>query len=453
MDLSNLSSAPGRGQPPARVAPPGVGPSLGAVETPFRYEDGELRAGGVPLAQLAAAHGTPLYVYHRPTIAARLDAVREAFRSHPTEICYSVKANSNLRLLKWLAGLGVGFDVVSAGEIARTAASGVPAGRVVFAGVGKTRAELEAGVAAGLWMINVESVDEARVLADVAGARREESPVPVSLRVNPDVDAGTHRHITTGRSADKFGISPAEYLELLPWLARTPALELVGLHMHLGSQITDPGPYARGIAVLLECGSEARAAGFAPRWVNAGGGFGIAYDGGEAPAPEDYAAVLIPAVREFDAELLLELGRYLVGPAGCLLTEVQYRKTRAGRELVIVDAGMTDLVRPALYEARHRILPLVESDAGPERPTDVAGPICESTDFLGRERPLPPLAGGDLLAVLDAGAYGMSMASHYNTHPHPAEVWIDESGRVETIRRRETADDLLAVEREALAGA
>jgi diaminopimelate decarboxylase len=421
------------------------------VETPFRYEGGELGAGGVPLARLAAEFGTPLYVYHRPTIATRLEAVREAFRSHPTQVCYSVKANSNLRLLKWLAGLGVGFDVVSGGEIARTAACGVPAGRVVFAGVGKTRAELEAGVAAKLWMINVESVDEAHVLAGIAGPRRG-APVPISLRVNPDVDAGTHRHITTGRSADKFGISPAEYGALLPWLAGVPALELVGLHMHLGSQITDPGPYARGIAVLLECGADARAAGFAPRWINAGGGFGIAYDGGDAPTPAAYAAALIPAVRAFGAELLLELGRYLVGPAGCLLTEVLYGKVRGGRDLVIVDAGMTDLVRPALYEARHRIVPVVEAGVGADRTTDVAGPICESTDFLGRELALPPLARGDLLAVLDAGAYGMSMASQYNTHPRAAEVWIDERGDVESIRRRETVDDLLAVEREALTG-
>jgi diaminopimelate decarboxylase len=419
------------------------------VETPFQYEGGELRAGGVEMARLAAEHGTPLYVYHRPTIEARLDAVRRAFREHPTQICYSVKANSNLRLLKWLAGLGVGFDVVSAGEIARTAVCGVRADRVVFAGVGKTRAELEAGVEAGLWMINVESVDEARALGEIA-ALRSGLRVPISLRINPDVDAGTHRHITTGTSADKFGISPSEYRSLLPWLAGVPGLHLVGLHMHLGSQITDPDPFRRGIAVLLECGAEARSAGLDPRWLNAGGGFGIAYEDGEAPDPAAYAAVLIPAAREFGAELLLELGRYLVGPAGCLLTEVQYRKTRGSRELVIVDAGMTDLLRPALYDAFHRIVPVRGFDPASARPTDVAGPICESTDFLGRERRLPPLERGDLLAVLDAGAYGMSMASHYNTHPRAAEVWIDERGAVERIRRRETAADLLAVEREAL---
>lgn len=418
------------------------------MTSPFRYEDGELRVGGVPLAGLAAEHGTPLYVYHRPTIGERLEEVRLAFGDHPTTICYSVKANSNLRLLKWLAGQGVGFDVVSGGEIERTEVAGVTPDRVVFAGVGKTRAELAAGVAAGLWMINVESVDEALVLAEIAEGAA--APVSISLRINPDVDPGTHRHIATGRGADKFGIAPSEYRTLLPWLAGHPSLRLVGLHMHLGSQITDPAPYGRGFDVLIECGGEARRAGLEPRWLNAGGGFGIAYDGGEVPPPAAYAAQLLPRAREFGAGLLLELGRYLVGPAGCLLTEVQYRKTRGGRELVIADAGMTDLLRPALYEAVHRIVPLAEADAGDLRPTDVAGPICESTDFLGRERPLPPLARGDLLAVLDAGAYGMAMASHYNTHPRPAEVWVDERGVVEVIRRRETSADLLAVERESL---
>lgn len=422
------------------------------MDRPFRYEDGELRAGGVSLAALAAEHGTPLYVYHRPTIARRLESVRQAFRSHPTQICYSVKANSNLRLLKWLADQGVGFDVVSAGEIARTACVGVPADRVVFAGAGKTRSELEAGVRAGLWMINVESVDEAEALSDVA-RRLRRTPVPISVRVNPDVDAGTHRHITTGTSADKFGVSPAEYRELLPRLADDGALALVGLHMHLGSQILDPAPYGRGIEILLECGGWARAAGFDPRWLNAGGGFGIAYDERGAPGAEAYAAALIPPARAFGAELLLELGRFLVGTAGCLVTEVQYRKLRSGRDLVIVDAGMTDLLRPALYEAWHEIVPLVEARAGTTRPTDVAGPICESTDFLGRERALPPLAPGDGLAILDAGAYGMSMASQYNTHARAAEVWIDERGAVEVIRRRETVEDLLALEREALTSA
>lgn len=420
------------------------------MPAPFDYADGVLGAGGVSLAELAAEHGTPLYVYHRPEIAARLAAVADAFAAHPTRVCYSVKANSNLRLLNFLAGLGVGFDVVSAGELARTAEVGIDPGRVVFAGVGKTADELDRGIEAGLWMINVESVEEARVLAERARAAGR-GPVAVSLRLNPDVDARTHRHITTGRGVDKFGIALAEYEPLLAWLGEREELELVGLHMHLGSQITDPEPYARGVSVLIGCAERARDRGHDLRWINAGGGFGIAYDGSPVPGPEAYAEVLVPPVAAFGAGLLLELGRSIVGPAGCLVTRVTYRKDRPGApRLAIVDAGMTDLLRPALYEAHHRIVPVREAPPGTTETTDVAGPICESSDFLGRGRALPPLERGDLLAVLDAGAYGASMASHYNSHPRAAEVWITEDGSVETIRRRETFDDLVAVEREAL---
>lgn len=417
------------------------------MSTPFAYGGGVLGAGGVSLAALAAEHGTPLYVYHRPTIADRVAEVRSAFRAHPTRLCYSVKANSNLRLLAWLAEQGLGFDVVSIGELERTAAVGVPPADVVFAGVGKTPRELAAAVRAGLWMVNAESVAEVEGLE--AAARAAGTRAPLSLRVNPDVDARTHRHITTGRGADKFGIARSELTALLDWLRGRDRLDLVGLHMHLGSQITTPGPYREGLGVLLECADEARAAGAEIRWLNAGGGFGISYDGAPVPAPEAYAAALLPPLAERGVELLLELGRYLVGPSGCLVTEVLYRKERQGHPLVVVDAGMTDLLRPALYDAVHRIWP-VREPSGPPRPTDVAGPICESTDFLGRDCALPDLGPGDLLAVLDAGAYGMTMASHYNTHPRPAEVWLTGDGRVERIRRRETTADLLAVELEAL---
>jgi diaminopimelate decarboxylase len=416
------------------------------VPIPWSYHAGELAAEGVRLADLADRHGTPLFVYHRPSIASRVAGVREAFRDHPTRLCYSVKANSNLRLLKWLAGLEVGFDVVSEGELDRLAEVGVPFDRVVFAGVGKTARELERAVAAGLWMVNVESIEEAEQLAGLAAERRIRAPI--SLRLNPDVDARTHRHITTGRKVDKFGIGLAEFPPLLEWIPRSPSLDLVGLHMHLGSQITDAEPYAAGLDVLLDCGRAARSAGASLRWINAGGGFGISYDGDPVPGADAYARAIVPRIREFGAELLLELGRYLVGPAGCLLTRVLYRKERDGRPLAVVDAGMTDLMRPALYEARHRIWPVRRRNG--ERPTDVGGPICESSDFLGRDRPLPPLESGDLLAILDAGAYGMAMSSHYNSHPRAAEVWITEDGSVETIRRRETARDLMAVERESL---
>lgn len=415
---------------------------------PFAYARGRLAASGIALADLAAEFGTPLYVYHLPTIAERIEAVRHAFADHPTRICYSVKANSNLKLLRWLARQGLGFDVVSGGELARTAAVGIPQREVVFAGVGKTPGELETAVGADLWMINVESVEEGDALAAAARAAGR-GGVRVSLRLNPDVDARTHRHITTGRGIDKFGIALEEYDALLARLAGQDELVLVGLHMHIGSQITDVDPYARAIEVLAEAAGRARERGFQLRWLNAGGGFGIAYGDRPVPGAVEYAQAIVPAVRGLGLELVLELGRYLVGPAGCLVTRVLYRKPRGGRMLAIVDAGMNDLLRPALYDAEHRIVPLEEP--GPELvTTDVAGPICESSDFLGRGRPLPPLERGSYLAVLDAGAYGMAMASHYNSHPLPAEVWIDEGGGVELVRRRETVDDMLAIEREAL---
>lgn len=418
---------------------------------PFSYDGGRLSASGVALADLAAEYGTPLYVYDLATVAARIEAVRSAFSARPTRLCYSVKANSNLRLLQWLAGRGLGFDVVSGGELARTTVAGIPPRDVVFAGVGKTPAELATALRAGLWMINVESVEEAEALAGGARAAGLEG-VAISLRLNPDVDARTHRHITTGRGVDKFGIAMTEFGHLLDWLDGRTELALVGLHMHIGSQITEATPYAQAIAVVVEAARRARARGFTIRWINAGGGFGIAYGARPVPTPDEYAAAILPPVAELDVELLLELGRYLVGPAGCLLTRVLYRKVRGGRALAIVDAGMTDLLRPALYDAEHTIVTLEEPDPTRVQPTDIAGPICESSDFLGRERPLPPLETGALLAVLDAGAYGMAMAGHYNSHPRPMEVWITESGAVEMIRRRETIEDLLAVEREALGG-
>ncbi|MCK5439096.1 MAG: diaminopimelate decarboxylase [Gemmatimonadetes bacterium] len=418
------------------------------MSTPFDYADGELGVDGVSLADVASEFGTPLYVYHRPTIGARLATVREAFGGYPTRVCYSVKANSNLRLLKWLDSLEVGFDVVSGGELERAVIAGVAAERVVFAGVGKTNAELERAVASELWMITLESVEEAEAVTRLANALGR-SAVPVALRINPDVDALTHPHITTGRGMDKFGLIPSEFADALDRVVNRPEVELVGLHMHLGSQITDMRPYELGLEEVVRCAEQAREMGAPLKWINAGGGFGISYDGEPVPAAADFAAAIAPTIRATGVELVLELGRFLVGPAGCLLTKVLYNKSRPDRRLAIVDGGMTTLLRPALYGAEHRVWP-VKEHGGAREPTDVGGPICESTDYLARSRPLPPLGSGALLAVLDAGAYGMSMASHYNSHPCPAEVWITEDGEVELIRRRETIEDLLAIEMEAL---
>jgi diaminopimelate decarboxylase len=409
------------------------------MATPFDYADGQLGVDGVSLTDLASEFGTPLYVYHRPTIDARLAAVREAFDDYPTRVCYSVKANSNLRLLKWLNSREVGFDVVSAGELTRAVIAGVPAERVVFAGVGKTEAEHQQAVASKLWMITLESVEEAEAVTRLADAMGR-SAVPVALRINPDVDAL--------REMDKFGLIPAEFEDALTWVLERPEVELVGLHMHLGSQITDMRPYEQGLEEVVRCVNQAQEAGAPLKWINAGGGFGISYDGESVPDVADFAAAIVPAIRPTGIELVLELGRFLVGPAGCLLTKVLYNKPRPDRQLVIVDGGMTTLLRPALYGAEHRVWPVEQHDGALE-PTDVAGPICESTDYLARHRSLPRLESGATLAILDAGAYGMSMVSHYNSHPGPAEVWITEDGAIETIRRRETIEDLLAIDMEA----
>lgn len=416
------------------------------MSIPFEYVSGELKSGGVSLDELANHYGTPLYVYHLPAIEARLAALRASFRSVPTRVCYSVKANSNLHLLKWFHEQGVGFDVVSGGELARLEALGVSGDRVVFAGVGKTRREIAMAVDAGLWMITIETLDELDLLREVVDGRDER--VRVALRVNPDVDAGTHPNITTGRGADKFGLDGAEFEAAVDTIAGQDAVHLVGLHMHLGSQIVETWPYHEGLRVLARCAERVRQAGGEIRYVNAGGGFGIDYGTERVPSIDAFAEAIVPAATEIGGELVLELGRHLVGPAGCLVTEVLSRKPRSPRNLLIVDAGMTDLLRPALYGASHRVRSLIEGDA--TWPVDVAGPICESSDVLARECALPEVARGDRLAILDVGAYGMSMASHYNTHPRAAEVWILGDGSVEEIRRRETYDDVLKVERESL---
>jgi diaminopimelate decarboxylase len=414
----------------------------------FTYHDGHLQAEGVPLSEIAERFGTPLYVYHGPTVTRRVAEVRASFESLGVQLFYSVKANPNLHLLRHLAGLGLGFDIVSGGELARLQTIGADPDRIVFAGVGKTDQELRAALEAGVGLLTAESVQEvARIdrLAREAGR----SSVDIGLRLNPDVDAGTHRHITTGRRQDKFGLLLEEYREVLTDPLWEGPLRLTGLHIHLGSQITTTDPYQRGLVFLRERLDEARKAGHTPGLLDLGGGFGIAYGEDAVPLAGEYAEALAPMLADLGIDAVIELGRYLVGPAGVLLTRIEYTKPRDGGCLLVVDAGMTDLLRPTLYEAWHRILPVAEPTGDERVVCDVAGPLCESSDFLGRERSLPPLGPGDLLAVLDAGAYGMSMAGGYNSRRRPAEVWVGEGGEVRLIRRRETMNDLLAPEREA----
>jgi diaminopimelate decarboxylase len=417
------------------------------MDRTFTYTDGHLHAGSIRLSDLAREYGTPLYVYHRPGIQARIEAVRSAFSSSPFKLCYSVKANPILSLLRWLAGFDVGFDVVSGGELRRLLHVDVPADRIIFAGVGKTEQELRLAIEQRIWMITAESIGEIdRIEALAADAGR--SDVAIALRINPNVDARTHEYMTTGRSVDKFGILHHHLERALEEVDASAHLCLIGLHMHLGSQITSTDPYVRGLRVLLEWLEEARNRGNEVTWLNAGGGFGIPHGEDLVPAPTDYADAILPLLEEAGVELLLELGRYLVGPAGVLLTEIQYVKEREDGALAITDAGMAEFLRPALYGAEHQVLLLDERSSEDLQPTIVAGPICESSDVLVDNGQFPPLKPSQLLAIMDAGAYGSTMASNYNSHLRPAEVWITETDDVAVIRDRESIENLLMLEEE-----
>ncbi len=411
----------------------------------FEYEDGTLSADGIPLDALAEEFGTPLYVYSRPAIKERIAEVLSAFSSHPTRICYSVKANSNHHLLRWISDQQLGFDVVSGGELRRLLMAGIPVNRTVFAGVGKGDEELQLAFESDIWMITVESAGEAHRLSQIVqtGGRKT---TQIGLRLNLDIDARTHRHITTGRKEDKFGIESDSLPELTGWLADHSELEPICLHMHLGSQITSVDPYVEGVGRLLETREMFQEAGFNISWINIGGGFGISYQEDAVPAAAEYAASILPMISGLDTGLILELGRYLVGPSGCLIARVLDSKCRNKRTLLIADAGMTDMMRPALYEAYHRIVTVKKADDSDTILCDVAGPICESTDMLGWKRLLPDLQRGDLLAVMDAGAYCMSMASNYNSRSRPAEVMITGKGEYELIRRRDRPEDIWGCE-------
>jgi len=406
-----------------------------------------LHAEGVALAKLAAQYGTPVYVYSRETIDSRYDVFHGAFRAVPHTICYSVKANSNLSILRLLVRKGCGFDVVSGGELERVlTADRKAARRVVFSGVGKTREELTAALKAGILLFNVESESELSALAECAGRLRRTAPI--AIRVNPDVAAETHPYISTGLHQHKFGVPIREARALYAKASGARHLKVRGVSVHIGSQITDVAPFGEAMARVAKLVRELREDGHGIAYVDAGGGLGIAYDQPE-PADfcsyvESYARALTTPLQGLDVHLLLEPGRAIVGPAGVLLTSVVYRKTNAGKRFLVVDAAMNDMIRPALYGAYHEIVP-VAMDAGKSEIVDIVGPVCETGDFFARDRELPIVAEGDLLAILDVGAYGMVLASNYNTRPRPAEVLVaGKSAKV--IRRREKVADLLRAE-------
>ena len=414
----------------------------------FLYRGSRLCCERLLLARLADEFGTPLYVYSATTIRQRYRAFDRAI-SLPHTLCYSVKANSSLALLRLLAAMGSGFDVVSGGELERVLrAAPRAASKVVFSGVGKTAAEMDAALRAGILMFNVESAGELELLA--ARAARLRRAARVALRVNPDVHAATHPHISTGRLEHKFGVPMAQARALYRRAASEKCLEVAGLSAHIGSQITAVAPFRATAERLAELVGDLRADGHRIDYLDLGGGLGISYrDGGEAASSfAGYARAIARPLRGLKLHLLLEPGRAIVGPAGALLTRVLYLKRDGRRHFLVVDAAMNDLLRPALYDAYHEVVP-VEASAGDLRPKtgifDVVGPICETGDFLARGRRLPTPAPGDLLAVLDAGAYGMSLASNYNSRPLVAEVLV-EGARARLIRRRQTVADLLRQE-------
>jgi diaminopimelate decarboxylase len=406
-----------------------------------------LHCEGVPLSNLAAKFGTPLYVYSARTIHERYDQFDHAFADLSHTVCYSVKANSNLSLLRLLAKKGAGFDIVSGGELQRVlAADRKAAKKVVFSGVGKTREEIVDALKAGILLFNVESESELSALAECASRLRKSAPV--ALRVNPDVAAETHPYISTGLHKHKFGVPITAARSLYAEAAKQRYLTVCGVSVHIGSQITDAAPFGEAMSRVAELVRQLRGDGHKIEFVDAGGGLGISYQDTKADfgkQVKEYAKILTSPLRGLGIRLLLEPGRSIVGPSGVLLTKVIYRKANNGKRFLIVDAAMNDLIRPALYGAHHEILPVMRSDAAPET-TDIVGPVCETGDFFARDRELPGVHEGELLAIMDAGAYGMALASNYNTRPRPAEVSV--AGKtVKVIRRREKISELLRAEK------
>jgi diaminopimelate decarboxylase len=409
----------------------------------FHRQNGTLCCGGVPLARIAAAEGTPLYVYSAAIIVERYRAIDDAFASYPHALHYALKANSTLAIVRLLRGIGSEVDANSGGEIDVALRAGFIPPQIVFTGVGKTSGELAQAVDLGVKTINAESAGELERIDAIA--RRRQTRARVAVRVNPDIDARSHPHISTGLKTNKFGIAMESAREICRAFAGRDGLEIVGLHIHVGSQITDLDPLTRAARALVTLARELRDDGITIEHLDLGGGLGIAYDGERVPTAAEYAGALLPVVRDSGLPLILEPGRTIVGPAGVLLAKVVDVKEQPGGSLfVVLDAGMTELIRPMLYGAYHRI-EAVEKLEAPEIICDIVGPLCETSDTLGRDRRLPRPAVDDLFAIFDTGAYGSAMTSNYNRRLAPAEVLV-EDGRYSVIRRRQTIDDLLALE-------
>ena len=421
----------------------------------FSYRDGELFCEDVPVSKIAAQYGTPVWIYSKAFLLGQLKQIQTAFAEVDPVICYSVKANSTLGVLKVMRDAGSSFDVVSGGELYRVKAAGADTSKVVFAGVGKTNEEIRFALENNILMFDVESEQELDAIAEVAGSMGVVGKV--ALRLNPDIDAKTHAKTTTGKKGNKFGMDIERFRELAAKVLRDKRLALKGIHMHLGSPILTTEPYEAAGQKAIEVVEALRKDGHVIDWINLGGGFGISYRGNEGLPAEAYAKVIVPAVKAAKCRLALEPGRFVVGNSCVLVSQVVFTKREGGKLFVIQDGAMNDLIRPAMYDSFHRVWPVrpavempenVEGEIAGCEKTDVVGPICESSDYFAKDRFLPPMKRGDLFAIFSAGAYGTAMSSNYNSRPRAAEILVDGTN-VSVIRRRETYADLVAHELDA----
>ena len=420
-----------------------VRPNKAIVMDNFLYRDGALHAEDVAISQIAAAVGTPFYLYSSATLLRHFKLFDDALRGMDHLVCYAMKAASNQAILKLLGDAGAGMDVVSGGEYARARAAGVPGERIVFSGVGKTRLEMEMVLKGGIRQFNVESEPEMRVLSDVAVSLGQVAPI--TIRINPDVDAKTHAKISTGQKEDKFGIPISRAKEVYAMAATLPGLKIVGIDVHIGSQLTQLEPFGLAYEKVAKLTEILRADGHEITRLDLGGGLGIPYEkgNGHPPTPEDYGALIREKVGHLDCEIEIEPGRFITGNAGLLVSEVIYIKEGEDREFLIIDGAMNDLIRPAMYGAHHEIVPIVEPKAGaPYQPYDVVGPICESGDTFARGRDLPKMQSGELIAFRSAGAYGAVMASEYNSRPLVPEVMVN-GDQFAIVRARPSLEDII----------
>lgn len=407
----------------------------------FQYRQGELYCEGVPLSRIAKEVGTPCYVYSHHTLVRHFRVYDGAFTNIPHIVAFAMKANSNLAVLRLMAKEGSGVDIVSGGELFRALKAGVPASKIVFAGVGKKPEEIREALNADILMFNVESSAELQAINDVAASMGMKARV--ALRINPDIDPKTHPYISTGLKKSKFGIAADRALEEFKNAAAFSHIKVVGLHAHIGSQLTQVTPFVESLKKVLTMVQALAEQGITLRYVNIGGGLGITYSDETPPEPKDLAEAIAPLVRDLKCVLIMEPGRVIVGNAGVLLTKVLYPKEGEAKRFLIVDAAMNDLIRPSLYDAYHDIRPVYEKVAQGEKKTvDVVGPVCESGDFLAKDRVLPEMRAGDLMAVMSAGAYGFVMSSNYNSRPRVPEVLVHE-GQYHVIRSRESYEDLV----------